>query len=117
MRACSLIQRLVDGSPGEQPASYSLEEEGLESLVIKHIEVLNLAILLHLEVLLVGDTALEALVVLLLEREELGEVVGRSDRLGGIRAVSHTQVPDLVNFALVQVLQQIIQKSDNVDQS
>lgn len=72
-------------------------------LVPKEAEVLKLTVRFHEHELVVGDTTPEALVLLFLEREEVGEFLGIGRASSGRGAISDTQVPDLINLVLLEV--------------
>ena len=80
----------------------SLKEFGLHLLVFENVELLEVAILLHLQELVERGIA-HAAVVLLFQNKELSQVRGAL-RVGcSSFAISHTQIPDLVHIILLEV--------------
>ena len=82
----------------------SLEEKGLHLLILKQVELLECAVLLHGEEGIERDTALDAIVALLLQGKVLSEVSSVSRvGLGSSGTVGHTELIDGVNISLLQV--------------
>ena len=73
-------------------------------LVLEQGKVFEVAVLLHLEEGLKADAAAEARVVLLLKAEVVREVLSAELAEGGGSAVSDTEVVNLVDLLLAQIL-------------
>lgn len=71
-------------------------------LVLKHVVLLEVAILLHGQECVVGSVA-HAWIVILLKGEEMVQIDSVRLVLSSCCAIRHTEVPDLVNISLVQV--------------
>ena len=72
--------------------------------VLEGVELGEFTILLHLQELVVADTATETRVALLLESEEVVQVLSGIGLSGGGRAVGHTKAVDLLDLVSSQVL-------------
>ena len=85
-------------------ANKSLEEHSLHLLIFEEAHVrIELSSLLHGHELLESDATSDSLVHLLLQHEVLAQVSSVSRALSSSCAISHSQVPDLVNLGLLQV--------------
>ena len=85
-------------------ADSSLEEKSLHLGVIEGVELSEFTILLHLQELVVADSATETRVALLLQSEEVVKVLSGFGLSGGGSAVSHTEAVDLLDLVSSQVL-------------
>ena len=83
---------------------YSLEEESLDLGIAECVEFLELAFLLHLQELVVGDATTETWVALLLQSEEGGQVFSGVGLGSGTSTIGHTELVDLFDFLRGQVL-------------